>query len=83
MQIKTTPRYPTGITKTLIPGLWKYKLVQLFWKTVGQYLLKLNICISNKTSITLLGVCLIEAKDIHNKNILSHVICNSSNLDTT
>ena len=55
----------TGI---LIHCWWKCKMVQPHWKTVGQFLIKVNILLPCVPAITLLGIYQKELKtNVHTK----------------
>ena len=57
-----------GATGTLIYFCWECKVVQPLWKTVCQFLTKLNILLPYDPAITLLGIYLKELKTyIHTK----------------
>ena len=47
-----------GATGTLIHYLWEWKMVQSFWRTVWQFLMKLNILLPHDPIIVLLGIYL-------------------------
>lgn len=67
--------------------LWEDTLVNPFWKTIWQYLLKLNTCKPSDLAISLSGipnrganVC--SPKDTH-KNVHSRTIYKSQEMETT
>ena len=47
-----------GSTGTLIYYLWEWKMVQSLWKTMWQFLMKLNILLLYDPIIVLLGIYL-------------------------
>ena len=47
-----------GATGTLIYYLWEWKMVQSLWKTMWQFLMKLNILFLYDPIIVLLGIYL-------------------------
>ena len=63
----------------------EYKMIQPLWKTVGQFLTKLNILLPYDIAITLLGIYSNELKTYLHKNlhpdVYSNSIYNSQNLE--
>ena len=47
---------------TLIHCWWEYKMIQLLWKDVWQFLIKLSICMSSDSAIPPLGISPKEMK---------------------
>ena len=74
-------------TGTLIHCWWECKIVQPLWKTVWQFLIKLNILLPYDSVITLLGNYLKELKTSLYKNLHIDIhrsfIHNCKNLEAT